>query len=1518
MSQLMLRAIRPFSRTASSRSVGQISGMGTRMPILCAQTRHQPRQQGTGISHNWSDSATQIRLFSQPALKVDTDTDLQSNGNESLFAMSGSDLVSLGDMREDAGYMHYMQTGKTLTEQLSAMQACLVNGGVERAQRILVGLYKLYPEMMKQVGEVSVHNEILSSLMTSGPKPLATEALLWYDQMERTYNVKANANTFAILIRGFIRSEMQNVGMVMMQEMLRSGITFHDMLLSSYLSDSDIEAIKEAARTILTAGSDNANIAAGLLDAVNTAESELDASASSADENAMPVYTNGGSNVLATTDSNHNQLKSSGVLGILQLKNTLRSLYSNELEGYNLQMRLERDTYESEIARLREINKKRNDPLLMTNIGGLKKLTATWLPQLEALIEEEQGRCMRAVSETETDRGRAQYGQFFTQLQPSKVAIITILETLRHNATSRKSNKVEVEKFIGVKTVTLVTAISQAVHNEIRFEQMKARTNRHILSRNMSVAKLASSGKLFNMTLRRVKAKELQSNNTHTWLDSWDVVTKTRIGSLLLSMLIEVARIPDVHIDPDTGEKTERMAPAFYHDYHIQQGRKYGIVRAHEQLLEMFKGDSIVSGINARQLPMLVPPRPWLTYDSGGYLSQDEPCMRMKGDSEQIRYLKHASDEGKLFTLLMGLDSLGATRWAINPKVFDVVRKVWNSGKAFAEIPASNYDEPEPVKPAEDADQKTKLKYAYELRAWKNEMANQHSQRCDCNYKVEIAQAFLNHPMYFPHNMDFRGRAYPIPPHFNHLGNDLCRGLLLFDEGKPLTERGLWWLKIHLANLYGKDKLSHADRIKFVEDNHDRILASADNPVSDELLGGSADGQQPFWAEAGSPWQTLSACIEYAAAMRSPNPAEYVCRLHIHQDGTCNGLQHYAAMGRDRKGAFEVNLLPSDRPQDVYQGILNVVDRLIDEDALNGVPQAVALKGKLTRKIVKQTVMTNVYGVTLIGAREQIAARLREVKNESGGNEFELTDVNGLALYVAKKIFDSLGEMFTQAQEIQNWLNESARRIAKSMPNSALSAWKKMVLESKDAQAKLRAAISDAQKNKQELKSSAVFEMRPDLGPGSTRHKRLNELATKPMSTVVWTTPLGLTVVQPYRRYALRNVSTPLQSISVLDTNMPSPVNSQKQKTAFPPNFVHSLDASHMVLSAIECSTAGLTFASVHDSYWTHACDIDQMNEILRDQFVKLHKRPIMEMLKEEFETRYADHKMPVIRWEYVQKLAHSTSTGSSGKMSKVHKKRAEEQLVESALAMKHLEVCNDGEEIGPDAQAHTGTEESGSTVHPIEAIDLANLELINPEKDLLGALQQADRIKHTILNNRIKLSEELNALTNEHTRKARQARAKAKSQENKLKKKKTGTQKTKVIKEAVVSADATVAKEKTATEAEVSAMHELSSLFASAESMSEVKEKLSKYLFDLKSEYSKAKADVKAKYITDFDMPTIIISEQSSPEMFAQVTQMIKEKRLTGSLTQRTLWVDIEFDPLPAHGDFELETVLESPYFFS
>jgi len=101
--------------------------------------------------------------------------------------------------------------------------------------------------------------------------------------------------------------------------------------------------------------------------------------------------------------------------------------------------------------------------------------------------------------------------------------------------------------------------------------------------------------------------------------------------------------------------------------------------------------------------------------------------------------------------------------------------------------------------------------------------------------------------------------------------------------------------------------------------------------------------------------------------------------------------------------------------------------------------------------------------------------------------------------------------------------------------------------------------------------------------------------------TVKWITPLGLPCVQPYKNISKKHmINTILQSITVADSLDEQPVNKQKQNTAFPPNFVHSIDSTHMMFTALQCQKEQITFAGVHDSYWTHAADTERMSYILR------------------------------------------------------------------------------------------------------------------------------------------------------------------------------------------------------------------------------------------------------------------------------------------------------------------------------
>src|SRR5690606_33137012 len=61
-----------------------------------------------------------------------------------------------------------------------------------------------------------------------------------------------------------------------------------------------------------------------------------------------------------------------------------------------------------------------------------------------------------------------------------------------------------------------------------------------------------------------------------------------------------------------------------------------------------------------------------------------------------------------------------------------------------------------------------------------------------------------------------------------------------------------------------------------------------------------------------------------------------------------------------------------------------------------------------------------------------------------------------------------------------------------------------------------------------------------------------------------------------------------------------------KQAQAVAPNFVHSHDASALVLTVCKAIPAGLThFAMIHDSFGTHAPQVPVLNRVLREAFVE-------------------------------------------------------------------------------------------------------------------------------------------------------------------------------------------------------------------------------------------------------------------------------------------------------------------------
>ncbi|KAJ2397873.1 DNA-directed RNA polymerase, partial [Coemansia sp. RSA 2559] len=272
MSQLMLRTVRSFGAVMHRPHYALRQPRALISSLPRPSTHNALRTQAADIAHKRQFSEKPTLRSAQAAVAREED-----HVDEESLLLTNPDhsLISLPKPMDDKGLMHYMSTGRTLTEQLSIMYACLSNGNIENAQRMFSGLYRLYPDAMRDIADATVHNEILYGLLNARPQPMTVDALQWYDKMENLYSTRPNHNTFAIMISGFINADMSSVALILMKEMLRCGYSFHSMILSPHLNDSDIDKIKALAHEITIEGSEDSELAKKVLQAVSEAEMEL-------------------------------------------------------------------------------------------------------------------------------------------------------------------------------------------------------------------------------------------------------------------------------------------------------------------------------------------------------------------------------------------------------------------------------------------------------------------------------------------------------------------------------------------------------------------------------------------------------------------------------------------------------------------------------------------------------------------------------------------------------------------------------------------------------------------------------------------------------------------------------------------------------------------------------------------------------------------------------------------------------------------------------------------------------------------------------------------------------------------------------------------------------------------------------------------------------------------------------------------------------------------------------------------
>lgn len=626
---------------------------------------------------------------------------------------------------------------------------------------------------------------------------------------------------------------------------------------------------------------------------------------------------------------------------------------------------------------------------------------------------------------------------------------------------------------------------------------------------------------------------------------TWSKSDMVHVGTALLSIFKDVTG--DIEVRTTGSGKAKR-----------------DVVFPSEGLLEAIqKNTEKCEALFTTYFPTVIPPLDWTpsNLSTGCYHTHHvSPYPLVKASKKAYREtLKELAEAGRLDRVLNSVNALQRTRWAVNERVLDAVEYVYRRNIPCGKLPRADSKVPDPAPksleglPADHEAVKAYRAYCFTIHEYNRRIIG---KRVMAGRAFQLARKLSKYEaIYFPHDLDSRGRAYPKPSGLNPQGPDYVKGILHFASGKPLGRSGVKWLAIHGANCWGEDKLPLDEREDWGRRNLDLARRVARNPRT--CL---------EWTGADQPCQFLAWCFEWAEAHEA-NPEDYLSRLHVDLDATCSGLQHFSAMLRDAVGGFHVNMVPCEERQDVYGAVATETLKLIEADL--GVLEPVMTKQKdgterpsyvpdqmakawmdfgVTRKITKRPVMVKPYSGTRTSCGQYVAEAVDECLDDGYPLPYPKDEMWTFKVYGADKVWKAIPKVVVAADGAMKWLMTVARLVGKSQPEE----------------------------------------------------KRIE-----------WITPLGLPVHQYKFDTRSRQVRTFFDGKVLMpriseDTDRLDP---RQMASSIPPSFVHSLDAAHLQATIARAVDEGITdFAAVHDSFGVHACDVERFSRIIREAFVDIYE----------------------------------------------------------------------------------------------------------------------------------------------------------------------------------------------------------------------------------------------------------------------------------------------------------------------
>lgn len=763
-----------------------------------------------------------------------------------------------------------------------------------------------------------------------------------------------------------------------------------------------------------------------------------------------------------------------------------------------------------------------------------------------------------------------------------------IEDWVRHHSRPRKGRRnpaLEPIKAVGPRVCTAIalrTCLDACARKESSYTQLVLKVGRAIEYEARYQAFKKANSRFFHKVLDRLNTVTHHRYHRHKVIvkamktgeiewEPWDSATKARVGGVMVEAIQESTDMLDVTPKPGSIAKKKTVLIVNISDAAFTAIEQTEAARA--LLCPMY-------------MPMIVPPADWEGPLGGGYISAAVPPLYLVKTPNRT-YLKDLS-RIPMPEVYDAINTLQRTPMRVNSWILEMFKEVSKLPGPVAGLPANELL-PEPPKPPdiETNDIARKLWRDKAAEVWRRNYQTKSHKILYAQIESTADRFVGEEAIYYPYQMDFRGRVYTIPTGLHPQGNDLAKSLLEYAEGKPIeTEEAASALFVHAANCYGLDKLSLDDRVKWVKDRIGMIAGCASDPV-----------EKTAWMDADEPWQFLRACSEIVGFMS--DGYGFVSHISVAMDATCSGLQHFSAMLLDQKGAEATNLVPAPTPRDIYADVAEAATKRLEAIAtpkwtgnlppfpsLKAVAEeAIAekviawkeiaypfmasawLKYGVDRSTVKRCVMTLPYGATKFSHRTFILDHIEKRTKRGEEHPFDVLHKEA-ANFLADIVWEAIQDHVKVATDIMSWLRECAR------------------------------------------------------------------LASADNLPISWVTPCGFPVLQAYQRNRAKVVELSLgerQRVITL-TETSGRIDAAKQANGFSPNFVHSCDAASLMKAVNRAAKQGVTgFTVIHDSFGCHAADAYTLGSAVRDTFVEMYtEQAVLADLHDELKLSLpADAKIP-------------------------------------------------------------------------------------------------------------------------------------------------------------------------------------------------------------------------------------------------------------------------------------------------